>query len=79
MDKIPENYMLCDGRALNIDEYPELFENIGTSFGAVGTTQFKIPDLREKFLVGYSGNGDYNAVGQTGGLDEVTLTKERRE
>jgi microcystin-dependent protein len=75
IDKIPENYMLCDGRTLDIDEYPELFENIGTSFGAVGTTQFKIPDLRERFIVGYSGNGDYNIIGQTGGLDEVILNK----
>jgi microcystin-dependent protein len=75
IDKIPSNYMLCDGRTLDIDEYPELFENIGTSFGAVGTTQFKIPDLRERFVVGYSGNGDYNVIGQTGGLDEVILNK----
>jgi microcystin-dependent protein len=75
IDKIPSNYMLCDGRTLNIDEYPDLFENIGTSFGAVGTSQFKIPDLREKFIVGYSGNGDYSQIGQTGGLDEVVLTK----
>lgn len=77
LDKIPGNWMLCDGRALKIDEYPELFKNIGTQFGAVGTTEFKLPDMRERFVVAHSGDGDYKNVGYKGGEDAVTLTKKQ--
>ena len=48
--------------------------NIPTGFaicdGANGT-----PDLRGRFVVGYSGSGDYSAVGNTGGSDSRTLTE----
>ena len=32
------------------------------------------PDLRGRFVVGYSGSGSYTAVGNTGGSDSRTLT-----
>ena len=68
--------MLCDGRMLNILDYPELYQNIGTNFGAVGTTQFKLPDMRSKFVVGYNDTEiDYNVIGKQGGDKEVVLTK----
>lgn len=76
LDKIPSNYMLCDGSTLSKDDYPELFENIGFTFGAVGTSQFKLPDLRERFSVCYSGQGDYNSVGDSGGLAAVSLSED---
>lgn len=78
LDRIPDNYMLCDGRTLNILDYPELYQNIGTNFGAVGTTQFKLPDMRSKFVVGYNDvDGDYNSIGRKGGKKEVVLTKDQ--
>ncbi len=39
--------MECDGRELNITEYPELFAVLGYKFGGEGIN-FKIPDYRGK-------------------------------
>ncbi len=51
-NKIPEGWMVCDGRALSRGEYPFLFDKIGTSWGAPTNTQFNIPDLQGIFLRG---------------------------
>lgn len=80
LDKIPSDYRLCDGSILSINDYPALFENIGVSFGGNGTTNFALPDIRGRFIVGYSSaNSDYNAVSKDniGGIDKVTLTTEQ--
>ncbi len=73
LEKIPDTHMLEDGRTLNIVDYPDLYENIGTQFGAVGTTQFKLPNSGGRFSVAYSGQGDYDAIGKIGGEEWVTL------
>lgn len=52
--KIPEGWMLCDGRTLLRADYPELFEVISTTFGYTTSTNFKIPDLRGEFVRGFS-------------------------
>jgi microcystin-dependent protein len=54
---IPAGWMECDGRELsNVDNgpngYKALFEKIGTTWGGVGTTKFKIPNLQGQFLRG---------------------------
>jgi microcystin-dependent protein len=75
LDKIPDNYMLCDGRTLKIVDYPELHEVIGTFFGAVGVTEFKLPNTMGKFRVAYNPNdSDYNEIGKTGGEKNTSLT-----
>lgn len=33
------------------------------------------PDLRGRFIVGYSGSGDYSSVGRTGGADSVSISE----
>ena len=49
----PNGWFPCDGREVSRDEYPALFEAIGTTYGAGdGTTTFKLPDYRESALVG---------------------------
>ena len=40
------DWLLCDGRSLRVDEYPDLFDLIGYAYGGRGET-FKIPDLLE--------------------------------
>lgn len=40
------NMLICNGRLLNISEYPELFAKIGTIYGGDGITTFAIPDMR---------------------------------
>ncbi len=52
VSKLPRGYLICDGRTLNIADYPELFEAIGTAWGGNGSTNFRLPDLRGRFLRG---------------------------
>jgi microcystin-dependent protein len=48
----PENFLYCDGSSLLRSEYPDLFEVIGTAYGAADSTHFNLPDLRGKFIRG---------------------------
>lgn len=72
--RIPKDYMFCDGRELSVIEYAELYENIGTLYGGDGVNSFRIPDRRGRVSVGYSGDGDYNSQGNTGGEEKHKLT-----
>lgn len=49
---LPKGFLVCDGRLVNINDYPELFAAIGTSWGGDGSTNFRLPDLRGYFLRG---------------------------
>lgn len=71
--KIPKDWMLCDGRTLLIDDYPELYENMGTIHGGDGVTSFKLPNYGGRFGVCYTGTGDYNEIGEIGGEEYHTL------
>lgn len=47
-------WMFCDGRALNITQYPELYSVIGTIYGGdKGGNTFNIPDYRGQFFRGH--------------------------
>lgn len=49
----PAGWLFCRGQELLRADYAELFEVIGTSFGAGdGSTTFNLPDLRNKTTVG---------------------------
>lgn len=68
---IPAGYLLCDGSALNREVYAELFDAIGTAWGAGdGETTFNLPDLTDKTVWG----GDSSAVGgyKESGLPNIT-------
>ena len=51
-DSLPANWMLCDGKALKIKQYPELYAAIGATWGAPRKTKFNLPDLRGRFIRG---------------------------
>jgi microcystin-dependent protein len=55
VDRIPSDWMLCDGRALNKNNEPKLFNRIGTAWGGNGNPDFKLPDLRGRFIRGADG------------------------
>ncbi|MCB9894581.1 MAG: tail fiber protein [Planctomycetes bacterium] len=70
-NNIPTGWLLCDGRAIRMDEYAELYAAIGVTHGngAGNTAMFNIPDLRGQFLRGVdSGAGiDLEAAKRTSG------------
>lgn len=69
----PTNYLFADGAAVSRTEYAELFEVIGTTYGAGdGSTTFNLPDKRTRVTIMTDGN-DYD-VGDTGGSATHTLT-----
>lgn len=52
-EKIPKNWLLCDGSAVSRTEYPALFFAIGTIYGeGDGSTTFNLPDMRYRVPVG---------------------------
>lgn len=71
VDRIPDNYMLADGRLLKTADYPEL----AWFYGAENLESFSLPDLRHMFIVGYDPTRqDYSEVGKTGGEEKHALT-----
>lgn len=75
VSSIPSEYMLCDGKPLKNDDYPELYKNLNAIHGIEGNDSFLLPDLRKRFVVGYDNqNEDYERIGQIGGTEKVELT-----
>lgn len=74
VNKIPKDYILCDGRDVSVAEYPELFETLGTMYGGDGVNFFKLPNAGGRVSVGYTGAGDYAMQGNTGGAESVALS-----
>lgn len=72
-----DGWLLCDGREVFRDAYPQLFAVIGTSFGAGnGVSTFKLPDGRGR-VPGIIGNGvglTSRIMGQAIGEETHTLT-----
>ena len=71
-DNIPVGFLLCDGSTLNKNEYLDLFNVIGYTYGG-SDNEFKLPDLRDRFIQGANGNlgksieaGLPNIVGRLG-------------
>lgn len=48
----PANFLYCNGAAVNISDYPELFEIIGYAHGNPGGGQFNLPNYLGRFLRG---------------------------
>lgn len=68
----PLGWLTCDGSSISKTTYKELYEIIGTKYGT-GSTEgtFKLPDLRDRVLVGASSN---IPLASTGGEKTHTLT-----
>lgn len=47
---VPKGYLICNGASLLRRDYPDLFNVIGTRFGAVDSAHFKIPSLHHQFI-----------------------------
>jgi microcystin-dependent protein len=66
----PVGWMFCEGQLLPISENDTLFVLIGTTYGGDGESTFALPDLRGRLPL-HQGNNFI--VGETGGVEEVTL------
>jgi len=69
----PNGWMFCQGQLLDPNgvDTSTLFNLIGTSYGGDGQFTFALPDLRSRVPV-HVGAG--YVLGQTGGVETVTLT-----
>lgn len=73
--RIPVGWLECNGALLSIPSYEPLFALIGTAYGGNGTTNFALPDLRDRVPV-HMGTGaglTPRVLGSFGGSDTVTL------
>ncbi|HRQ86635.1 MAG TPA: tail fiber protein [Candidatus Saccharibacteria bacterium] len=73
----PEGYLLEDGSAVSRATYANLFNVIGTTFGAGdGSTTFNLPDSRGRVAVNLnSSDSEFNTIGKKSGAKTVTLTE----
>ncbi len=72
----PAGWLTCDGQLLDIATYDTLYQLIGTTFGGDGSSTFALPDLRGRIPLHLgSGGGSSYALGQTGGVESVTLVQ----
>lgn len=70
-DRDPEGWLRCDGRILQRSAYPALFSAIGTTYGSTNSGDFRIPDIRERSVVG---TGTKYSPGDKGGNALLTLS-----
>lgn len=70
-ERDPEGWMRCDGRLLDRNAYAKLFAVIGTTHGFTNSSNFRLPDIRERAVVG---SGTKYSIGDTGGNATVTLS-----
>lgn len=70
---IPENYLVCNGDAVSRDDYADLFDVIGTTYGSGdGSTTFNLPSLSGSVAIGVS---PLHPIGVSGGEEEHTLVE----
>jgi microcystin-dependent protein len=73
----PQDWALCNGALLNVQNNQALFSVIGKTYGGDGVTNFALPDLRGRIPVGVGQGARLSnnyALGQQGGVENVTLT-----
>jgi microcystin-dependent protein len=74
---VPRGWAICQGQLLNISTNSALFALLGTTFGGNGSTNFGVPDLQGRTIVGVgtstSGLGTVT-WGQKAGNETLGLT-----
>ena len=66
----PKNWAACEGQLLPISQNTALFSLLGTQFGGNGTSNFALPDMRGRTVMGDSNS---YPVGTQNGTATVTL------
>lgn len=71
----PKGWARCDGQLMPISQNTALFSLVGTNYGGNGTSNFGLPDLRDRFAMS-AGQGpglSDRVVGESAGTATVTL------
>jgi microcystin-dependent protein len=72
----PQGWAKCEGQLLLINQNQALFSLLGTTYGGNGTTNFALPDFRNRSPLG-AGQGpglSNRTLGERFGAETVTLT-----
>lgn len=69
-------WLICDGSSISIDEYPDLFAVIGTTFGS-GEGYFNLPNFLGRVPGNVGDSGNYHSRGESVGTDTNTLSVEQ--
>ncbi|WP_216848901.1 phage tail protein [Pedobacter sp. L105] len=71
----PQNWALCQGQILPIQQYSALFSILGVTYGGNGTTNFALPNIQGTVLnsAGQLPGGQNYSLGEVGGAAGVTL------
>jgi microcystin-dependent protein len=72
----PEDWAICNGSLLQVQEYEALFALISNTWGGDGSVTFAVPDLRGRLPVGQGAgpNLTTRVLATIGGSETVTLS-----
>ena len=74
----PAGWAMCNGQLLPISENETLFQLIGTTYGGDGQSTFALPNLQSRIPLHIgTGAGVTYILGETGGVETVTLTTQQ--
>jgi microcystin-dependent protein len=71
---VPRGWALCNGALLSIQQYQALFALIGTAYGGNGSSNFALPDLQGRAILGSSGTSGNYPAGLISGTTTVALS-----
>ncbi len=77
----PEDWVLCNGQSLNLQQNQALYSLIGVTYGGDNVNTFNVPDLRGRVPVGQGTNTTANpplsarTIGQSFGEETHTVTE----
>jgi microcystin-dependent protein len=71
---IPTGYAAAQGQLLPINSNQALFSLLGTTYGGNGTTNFALPNLAGRAIVGTDNQAGHLAAGTVLGTDTVQIT-----
>ena len=67
---IIDGFLFCDGSLKNKTDFPDLFAILGNTYGTQTSSQFYLPNLQDKFILGKGST--YSTLGGTGGSATIT-------
>ena len=73
---VPRGFVPCDGRELQMTQYPSLYSLLGTTYGGDGRTTFAVPDLRGRVPLQAGTEQAGPLLGKSGGQAYVALSAE---